>query len=83
MIRNPIPWPNGAKCAVSITFDMDADSLVHTAHPQRAPDMVAARVYCASAGRQVLERQAMWGTNNDAAAWVDWAGPWRSAGPRR
>ncbi|HEV7434131.1 MAG TPA: polysaccharide deacetylase [Pseudorhizobium sp.] len=42
MIRNPIPWPGNAKCAVSITFDMDADSLVHTAHPQRAPDMVAA-----------------------------------------
>lgn len=42
MIRNPIPWPGGAKCAVSITFDMDADSLVHAAHPERAPDLVAA-----------------------------------------
>ena len=31
MIRNPIPWPNGAKCAVAITFDMDADSLIHIA----------------------------------------------------
>ena len=29
MIRNPIPWPNGAKVAVAITFDMDADSLIH------------------------------------------------------
>ena len=28
MIRNPIPWPDNAKCAVSITFDMDADSLI-------------------------------------------------------
>lgn len=34
MIRNPIPWPNGAKCAVAITFDMDADSLIHIAKPQ-------------------------------------------------
>lgn len=29
MIKNPIPWPNGAKVAVAITFDMDADSLIH------------------------------------------------------
>lgn len=29
MIQNPIPWPNGAKVAVAITFDMDADSLIH------------------------------------------------------
>lgn len=33
MISNPIAWPNGAKCACSITFDMDADSLVHLDHP--------------------------------------------------
>lgn len=29
MLRTPIPWPNGAKVAVAITFDMDADSLIH------------------------------------------------------
>ena len=34
MIRRPVPWPNGAKVAVAITFDMDADSLVHLEHPQ-------------------------------------------------
>ena len=33
MIRRPVPWPNGAKVAVAITFDMDADSLVHVEHP--------------------------------------------------
>jgi len=33
MIQNPIPWPNGAKCACAITFDMDADSLIHIARP--------------------------------------------------
>ena len=32
MIRNPVPWPNGARCACCITFDMDADSLIHVAH---------------------------------------------------
>ncbi|MYD99854.1 MAG: ribulose phosphate epimerase, partial [Alphaproteobacteria bacterium] len=34
MIRNPIPWPGGARCAVAITFDMDADSLIHIARPE-------------------------------------------------
>jgi len=34
MIRNPVPWPNGARVACAITFDMDADSLVHIEHPQ-------------------------------------------------
>ena len=33
MIENPVPWPNGAKCAVAITFDMDSDSLIHLEHP--------------------------------------------------
>jgi len=42
MIRNQIPWPNGAKCAACITFDMDADSLVHIAHPKDGHSRVAA-----------------------------------------
>ncbi len=42
MIANPIPWPNGAKCAACITFDMDADSLVHLAHPEDGHSRVAA-----------------------------------------
>ena len=29
MIKNPVPWPNGARCAVAFTFDMDAESLLH------------------------------------------------------
>src|SRR5436190_3371099 len=33
MIQRPVPWPNGAKVAAAITFDMDADSLVHIEHP--------------------------------------------------
>lgn len=41
MIDNPIPWPNGARCAVAFTFDMDAESLVQiylgtTAHNRPA-----------------------------------------------
>ena len=34
MIQNPVPWPNGARCACCITFDMDADSLIHLDHPK-------------------------------------------------
>ncbi|PVZ70159.1 polysaccharide deacetylase family protein [Pelagibaculum spongiae] len=33
MIKNPIQWPNGAKCACAITFDIDADSLIHISKP--------------------------------------------------
>jgi peptidoglycan/xylan/chitin deacetylase (PgdA/CDA1 family) len=33
MIANPVPWPNGARCAACVSFDMDADSLIHLAHP--------------------------------------------------
>ena len=33
MIQNPIPWPNGARCACAVTFDMDADSLIHISRP--------------------------------------------------
>lgn len=33
MIKHPIPWPDGARCACAITFDMDADSLIHISKP--------------------------------------------------
>jgi peptidoglycan/xylan/chitin deacetylase (PgdA/CDA1 family) len=41
VIENPIPWPNGARCAVAITFDMDGESLVHIYHNKTAPNRVA------------------------------------------
>jgi peptidoglycan/xylan/chitin deacetylase (PgdA/CDA1 family) len=47
MIQNPIPWPNGARCACAITFDMDADSLIHIARPGESND----RLYPISMGR--------------------------------
>lgn len=47
MIRNPIPWPNGARCACVITFDMDADSLIQVARPADGHD----RLYPVSMGR--------------------------------
>ncbi|MGB5853640.1 MAG: polysaccharide deacetylase [Oceanisphaera sp.] len=42
MITNPVPWPNGAKCAVAITFDMDADSFLHLHRPSDSYKRVAA-----------------------------------------
>ncbi len=42
MIRNPVPWPNGARCAVAITFDMDADSLLHIEHPKTSLSKISA-----------------------------------------
>jgi hypothetical protein len=41
MIRNPVPWPDGARCAVCFTFDMDAESILKLAHPQRAKSMAS------------------------------------------
>lgn len=41
MIRNPVPWPHGAKVACAITFDMDADSLVHLEHPRDSDTRVS------------------------------------------
>ncbi|WP_342641164.1 polysaccharide deacetylase family protein [Rhodoligotrophos ferricapiens] len=29
LIDNPPPWPDGARCAVCFSFDMDAESLLH------------------------------------------------------
>jgi len=42
VIRNPVPWPNGARCAACFTLDMDAESILYLAHPQRAHSMVSA-----------------------------------------
>lgn len=42
LIRNPIPWPNGAKCACCLTFDMDADSLIHVEYPNDGHRRVSA-----------------------------------------
>jgi peptidoglycan/xylan/chitin deacetylase (PgdA/CDA1 family) len=42
VIRNPLPWPQGARCAVAFTFDMDADSILHLAHHASAHTRVAA-----------------------------------------
>jgi peptidoglycan-N-acetylglucosamine deacetylase len=47
MIANPIPWPNGARCACALSFDMDADSLIHISRPTDGFD----RLYPITMGR--------------------------------
>lgn len=41
MIKNTVPWPNGARCAVVFTWDMDADSILHLAHPNDADTRIS------------------------------------------
>jgi peptidoglycan/xylan/chitin deacetylase (PgdA/CDA1 family) len=41
MIENPIRWPNGYRCAVNFSFDMDAESLLHIYFPDTAHNRVA------------------------------------------
>jgi len=38
VIRNPIPWPDGKRCAVAFTFDMDGESLIHVGHAEHIAD---------------------------------------------
>lgn len=47
MTTTRIQWPNGAKGAAAITFDMDADSLIHISRPVDGHD----RLYPISMGQ--------------------------------
>lgn len=47
MSGNKIVWPNGARCACAITFDIDADSLIHISRPKDSYD----RLYPISMGK--------------------------------
>jgi peptidoglycan/xylan/chitin deacetylase (PgdA/CDA1 family) len=41
LIENPVPWPNGARVAVCLSFDIDTDSMLHLDHPDRADQLIA------------------------------------------
>jgi len=45
LIANAIPWPNGARCAVAITWDMDADSAFNWYNRETADNLVATQSY--------------------------------------
>jgi peptidoglycan/xylan/chitin deacetylase (PgdA/CDA1 family) len=36
VLKNPIAWPDGARCAVAFTWDVDAESLLHFYFPDTA-----------------------------------------------
>jgi peptidoglycan/xylan/chitin deacetylase (PgdA/CDA1 family) len=39
MIENPVPWPDGARCAVSFNFDLDSDAFLHPLFPDNAHNL--------------------------------------------
>jgi peptidoglycan/xylan/chitin deacetylase (PgdA/CDA1 family) len=41
VIENPIKWPSGYRCAVNVSFDMDAESLLHVYFSDTAHNRVA------------------------------------------
>lgn len=43
LIDPPFPWPQGKRCAVCISFDVDAESLVHLVHGEEADNKVMTR----------------------------------------
>ena len=45
LIENPVPWPDGARCAVAITFDIDTDSILHLDFPDKAENMLSANSF--------------------------------------
>jgi peptidoglycan-N-acetylglucosamine deacetylase len=45
LIDNPPPWPNCARCAVAITFDFDADSLLHNSRPDDAGNYLSVQSF--------------------------------------
>src|SRR4051794_35559148 len=40
-IENPIPWPDGARCAASVVFDVDVDSMMRLTYGARTAERVA------------------------------------------
>ena len=45
MLANPIPWPEGKKCCVSLTWDVDAESGLVYRHQERSTDLVSTRSF--------------------------------------
>lgn len=43
MIANAIPWPNGSRCAVALSWDVDADSGLNYRYPDTADNLVASQ----------------------------------------
>jgi len=65
---NPIPWPNGARCAVMLTFDFDAETLWLSRDPDNArrPGVLSQGIYGAKTGvpkiLELLKEEELKGT---------------------
>ena len=89
MIQNPIPWPDGKRCAVAFTFDMDAESLMHLYFHDTAPNRVgmgAMLRYDAEIAvprlLALLRRYGLRQTSScPAGAWSATLGRWRRSWP--
>lgn len=63
-----LPWPNGAKCAVMLTFDFDAETLWLSRNPDNArrPGVLSQGVYGANVGVpkivELLEQEGLKGS---------------------
>ena len=63
MIANPPPWPNGARCAVAVTWDLDADSGRNYYNPARADTLIASQTLTRDGPRyQVLSTHRFTGS---------------------
>jgi peptidoglycan/xylan/chitin deacetylase (PgdA/CDA1 family) len=40
-IENPIPWPDGARCAASFSFDVDIDSMLRLTYGEKTPERLS------------------------------------------
>lgn len=56
MIKNPLPWPKGNRCAATFSWDMDADSIIHMAHPDDANTRVSTMSYLRYGPQIAVER---------------------------
>ncbi|MSQ54768.1 MAG: polysaccharide deacetylase [Betaproteobacteria bacterium] len=43
MIEQPFPWPEGKRCAVCLSFDIDGESLVHLGYREEADNKLMTR----------------------------------------
>jgi peptidoglycan/xylan/chitin deacetylase (PgdA/CDA1 family) len=56
MLLNPLPWPDGHRCAVSITWDVDVDSGLRYAHGAKADALMATQSFVKYSPRVALPR---------------------------
>lgn len=56
MLENPLPWPDGHRCSVSITWDVDVDSGLRYAHGAKADSLAATLSFVKYSPRVALPR---------------------------